>query len=277
MSDQPTTPQTTLVTFLLDKSGSMGLILDDTIGAYNVYLDTLKTGDASDSIEFSSVLFDSMSVDKLYVNEPVKNVAALSRETYRPNGGTPLIDAAYKTIKAVETAIAQREAQPKVVICIQTDGQENASREHTWEELQDLIKAKTAEGWQFNFMGAGIDAYDQGARMGISKGATMSYDSTDRAATRSAFAASAMNTASFAAGASSSTLYSASQKLSAGDKFDVDLNGGQPAPGRVDVSAGWSLTGGTVTGRTPSAKPNTPAKPKTAPKPRQAAVDDFAL
>jgi hypothetical protein len=63
-----------------------------------------------------------------------------------------------------------------VVICIQTDGQENSSTEHIWNELNALVKEKAALGWQFNFMGVGMDAYDQGARMGIAPAATVAYD-----------------------------------------------------------------------------------------------------
>jgi hypothetical protein len=74
------------------------------------------------------------------------------------------IDAAYKTIKAVEKSL--NGSNPKVVVCIQTDGHENASTEHTWDELNALIKEKSAAGWQFNFLGTGIDAYDTGAHMG---------------------------------------------------------------------------------------------------------------
>jgi len=44
-------PQTTLVTFLLDRSGSMGQIWDETIGGFNVYLETLQKGD--EAIKFT--------------------------------------------------------------------------------------------------------------------------------------------------------------------------------------------------------------------------------
>jgi hypothetical protein len=33
-----------------------------------------------------------------------------------------------------------------VVICIQTDGQENSSTEHSWNELNALVKEKAALG-----------------------------------------------------------------------------------------------------------------------------------
>jgi hypothetical protein len=68
-------------------------------------------------------------------------------------------------------------------------------------------------------MGAGIDAYDQGAKMGIPSMATMSYDSTDKAATRAAFAASGSNTASFAAGMSDNTNFTMARRVSSGDRF----------------------------------------------------------
>jgi hypothetical protein len=209
----------TLVTFLLDRSGSMEAIRDDTIGAFNVYLDTLKDGDggANGEVFFTLLQFDTTSVDKLHVNQPIKDIPRLTRETFVPRDGTPLIDAACKTIKAVEKSI--NGGAPKVVICIQTDGQENSSREYTWAQLADLIKEKTAAGWQFNFMGASIDAYDQGARMGIAAGSTMSYDSSDRVATRDAFESSARNMRLFAAGARADTSYSMDQKLRAKDAY----------------------------------------------------------
>jgi uncharacterized protein YegL len=206
----------TSITFLLDKSGSMEAIRDDTIGALNAYLAELKRDSAG--IQLSLVLFDSISVEKIYVNRPLAEVPPLDRKVYVPHGCTPLIDAAYKGIKAVEKA-TEGDADTKVVICIQTDGQENASREHTWEELNAIIKEKTAAGWQFNFMGASIDAYQQASRMGIGVGQTMSYDSQNAGATQAAFVASASNTRAYASGQSLNTGYSAGQKTAAHDAY----------------------------------------------------------
>jgi hypothetical protein len=205
----------TLVTFLLDRTGSMESIRDDTIGAFNTYLGALKGGD---DIYFTLLQFDSMSVDKVHVNQPVKNVPELTRETFIPRASTPLIDAAYKTIKAVEKSVAGNPAN-KVVICIQTDGHENSSTEHNWAELNALIKEKTEAGWQFNFMGASIDAYQQASRMGISSDKTLSYDSKDRAAANAAFEATAENTVMYALGASAGTDYSLQQKRAAKDEY----------------------------------------------------------
>jgi hypothetical protein len=206
----------TLVTFLLDRTGSMEPIRDDTIGAFNAYLEELQRDGAA--IDFTFLQFDSMSIDKIHVQVPVGEVARLTRETYQPRASTPLIDAAYKTIKAVEDSLAGG-FDTKVVICFQTDGQENASTEHSWDDLNALIKEKAALGWQFNFMGVGIDAYDQGTRMGIAPQATMAYDHLDKEATRAAFSASADNARRFAVGAASTTAYSPAQKRRSGDRF----------------------------------------------------------
>lgn len=207
----------TIVTFLLDRTGSMAQVLDDTIGAFNTYIDTLKTD--GEGIEFTFLQFDSVSLDKVHVGIPICDVPALTRKTYEPRAWTPLIDASVKTIKAVDEALAKRSDAPKVVVCIQTDGDENASTQYTWEDLNKLIKEKTEAGWQFNFMGAGLDAYKQGAKMGISASNTVSYDKNDSAATRASFRATAANTSMYASGAATDTAYSMSQKTAAGDKF----------------------------------------------------------
>jgi hypothetical protein len=211
---------TTLVTFLLDRTGSMESIKDDTIGAFNAYLSTLKKDPAG--IEFSFLQFDSIAIDKVCVNRPVAEVAPLTDETFQPRASTPLIDAAYATIEAVGEAIGKRGIDPQVVICIQTDGQENASTAHTWDELNLLIKEKSKLGWQFNFMGAGIDAYQQARRMGIADAATVSYDKTSARASMRAFQASAENTIRFAKMEAMDMSFSARQKEEAGDAY-VDL------------------------------------------------------
>jgi uncharacterized protein YegL len=207
----------TIVAFVLDKSGSMEAIKDSTIEAFNAYVEGLRKD--PEGIRFSLIQFDSFGVETTWKNEPVANVPGLDGTTYVPRGGTPLIDASFKTIKAVERKVAEFADPPKVVICIQTDGEENASREHTWDDLNALIKEKLAAGWQFNFMGAGIDAYTQGARMGLSAAQTMSYDAASPMAARQAFAANAENTQRYKRGLSESTGYSAAQKTAAGDRF----------------------------------------------------------
>lgn len=212
------TPHRSIITFLLDRSSSMQTCKPATIEAFNAYLAGLQA-EADAQIDFTFLQFDTVSLDKLCVGIPVKDARPLTDATYQPRRGTPLIDASVKTIKAVADALTKRDDKPRVVVCIQTDGEENSSRDHTWEELRTLIAAKQAEGWEFNFMGAGIDAYQQGAKMGIAAVNTVSYDSASLESTRSVFRATAENASAFSARRASGTAYSMSQRTAAGDRF----------------------------------------------------------
>jgi hypothetical protein len=254
-----TDTETTLVTFLLDRSGSMGHIWDETIGGFNVYLEALQKG--GEPIKFTLLQFDTGGIDKCCVAEPVANVRCLDRVSYQPRGGTPLIDAAFKTITAVEDSLTKYDTTPKVIICIQTDGEENSSREHSWEELKRLVTEKTEKGWQFNFMGTGIDAYDQGARMGIASANTMSTGTT-RAQVRASFQAAAASSMRFAKGLASHTAYLMSERRAAGDRFSdkYDLTADSPAEQTQSLDL---------------SKPAVPTK-RAAPTKRQI-VDDFSL
>jgi hypothetical protein len=242
----------TLVTFLLDETGSMQSIKDDTIGGFNSYLSTLKA--SQETIDFTLLKFDSRRIEKVCVAVPVDEVAELDANNYQPGASTPLIDAAYKTIKAVEKSL--NGSKPKVIVCIQTDGHENASTEHSWDELNALIKEKTAAGWQFNFLGTGIDAYDTGAKMGV---AAMNTMSTGRSAqhVRASYAAMADSCLAYARGEALTTEYSMAARIASGDQYY----------GKAGL------------GTKPAAVPQQtvpPANP-TAPKPRPQAVDDFTL
>lgn len=214
------TMQKTSVTLLLDRSGSMDIIKDDTIGGFNAFVEGLQSGAAADDTEFTFVQFDSQSIDKIHVSKPVKDVPKLDKDGFQPRSATPLIDAAYKTIKAVEKAV--EGSDKKVVVAIQTDGLENASVEHTWADLNRLIKEKTTDGWQFNFLGTGIDAYNQSTKMGIDPSMVASSGMSAREI-RSSYRSMSHNVASYASGQSTGTCFQAFQKADMGDKYDPVL------------------------------------------------------
>ena len=68
----------TLITFLLDRTGSMGQIKQATIKAFNGYLDGLRgefEGRTDELIEFTLLQFDSISLETICIAEPVKRVA----------------------------------------------------------------------------------------------------------------------------------------------------------------------------------------------------------
>lgn len=220
-----TDPKTTFVSFLLDETGSMEPIKDDTIGGFNAHLGKLK--ESSNEIVFSLVSFNSSKTRKRYVAEPIQSIRPLDASDYRPAAMTPLIDAAVKIIHATDEAVAKRTDDPNVVIVIQTDGEENVSVEYTSADLATLVKEKENAGWQFVFLGAGLDAFAAARQAGLHLDAArvVSYG---RAQSREVFDAVGMNLVAFAAtGVVDQLAFSDEQRDQVGDVYTPRQGGGK--------------------------------------------------
>jgi hypothetical protein len=251
--------KTTVISFLLDETGSMEMIKSDTIGGFNTYLDSLKDPTYG-PVEFTLLKFDSNRFDKVCVGVPAQDVQPLTNENYNPGAMTPLIDATYKTIKATEELVNTRKDTPNVLIVIQTDGQENASTQYKLEDLTQLVKEKTAAGWGFVFLGANMDAFAQASQMGFSRGSTMSYTGDKSAQT---FDAMAVRTRGYRSGMGVQSLnFSDDERTKSGDQYYHPQHSNVPAP-QAPV---------------PSLKQSPPmVPPRTEPRKRQPIVDDISL
>jgi uncharacterized protein YegL len=162
--------QRVLVNVILDKSGSMSTKVQDVIGGFNLYLDELAKEPVVD-YGFSLTLFDTV-VEMKYRGVPLANVAKLNGVSYRPSGNTALFDAIGNTVQTVST-----EGFDKTVTVIMTDGEENSSREWTLQAIRELIRSKEAAGiWTFVFLGANLDAFAQGANLGVPMPNSVRYD-----------------------------------------------------------------------------------------------------
>ena len=81
-----------------------------------------------------------------------------------------------RSSRSVDTAGARPS---KVIAVIVTDGEENASRFTTRDEVMALIKQKQEqeqEQWEFVFLGANQDAIGVGAGYGIQENSSIEYD-----------------------------------------------------------------------------------------------------
>ena len=166
------------VHFLLDRSGSMSAMAPDVIGGFNAFLAnqqaqpgrsrmTLVQFDSSEPFE---VLTDALALGR---------VRPLSERTFQPRGGTPLWDAVGELITRASVRQQQRRVLGKkaeeTVVAVYTDGEENQSVRFDGETIRRLIEAKKEEGWTFVFLGAGLDAYAEGGRIGVGVGSTQSF------------------------------------------------------------------------------------------------------
>ncbi len=166
---------TTRAYFLLDATGSMLEIKDKTISAFNEYLGQLKADVDGAHILFTLRTFNSIiRMHTLIDSMPVARVQPLGSAGYQPDGMTPLYDAIGQTIREAHLNAAKDD---RVIVIIQTDGMENASREFTLPAVRRVVVDRQAEGWQFVFLGADIDAYGAAGAIGISTGNTVAYAS----------------------------------------------------------------------------------------------------
>lgn len=154
-----------LVSVVLDESGSMSSCRDQTISGYNEYLNGLRKDGKPYLITLAK--FDLASGDPTcrvaYKNTPVAKAPELSQDSYTPRGSTPLYDAVGITIKAIDS---ESTGKP-VLFMIITDGEENASREFTAEQVKAMIREREQRGWTFVYLGANQDAWVTGQAFGV--------------------------------------------------------------------------------------------------------------
>ena len=166
------------VSFVLDRSGSMQSVRDDTIGGFNSFIEAQQKqpGECVASL----LQFDD-KFDVLYEAKPIKDVPKLNNETFVPRGGTALLDAIGRTINETgkRLSLTPEDSRPeKVIFVILTDGGQNCSKEFTHARIKEMINHQTdVYKWDFVFIGANQDAIQTGDSIGIASGKSMTYAS----------------------------------------------------------------------------------------------------
>ncbi len=146
------------IVFLLDRSGSMHSFTEDTIGGYNSYLENERK---NSNTRITTILFDDQ-YEVLHDRVKIGEVSNITSKEYYTRGCTALYDAIGKTIVSLD-----EKDTDKVLFIITTDGLENASKEYNKNTVKELIKRH--KNWEFIYIGANIDSYDEGCKIGIKK------------------------------------------------------------------------------------------------------------
>lgn len=164
---------------LIDRSGSMSSIVNDVIGGFNELIAN-QGRDGSDA-RVTLVQFDSQDPqDVIVAGANISEICNLDGHSYIPRGGTPLLDATGLLIGRGRVEQASRAATglPKenIVFVTITDGEENQSHEYDLDRIRTLVKeCEDDHDWTFVFLSAGLDAYAEAGRVGVSVGSSQSF------------------------------------------------------------------------------------------------------
>lgn len=155
--------ESTHITLVIDRSGSMQNIARDMEGQVNAFIAEQRAlgGECTVTV----ILFDDR-IENLYDMIDISEVPLIN---IHPRNQTALNDATMYGIR-----MADRSKAAKQIVVIVTDGEENASREYPdARHVRDAIEKRA--GWAFMFFGT-QQAFAQARGYGISALNVMSYE-----------------------------------------------------------------------------------------------------
>jgi uncharacterized protein YegL len=162
---------------VLDRSGSMQSCWTDVVGGYKSLVEDNKKADGECTMTVA--VFDTeydLVEDFSDIKKVDENLKVL------PRGGTALLDAVGKTISIIGeklSTLSENDRPEKVLLVIQTDGQENSSNEFNKDQIKNMISEQTTKyNWVFQFIGADLQSISEAQSWGISKSFTASYNTS---------------------------------------------------------------------------------------------------
>lgn len=168
----------TELVFIIDKSGSMSGLEDETIKGFNELLNKQKK--QKDKALITTIFFNTTMQ---FINErkDINEVKEITLNDYRVGGCTALLDAIGNAINYIyNNQINDKENEYNNMVVIITDGLENSSLEFSYEKINSLINKKQKEDWQFIFLGANIDVIKEANKMGIASDNAVSYNNDEK-------------------------------------------------------------------------------------------------
>lgn len=173
--------------FIVDQSGSMAGLEDQTIEGFNAQLRTIKQlkEDFPENEYIVSVTYFESTVMDIIRFGKVEEIPLLSRENYKPLTATALLDAIGHAISSIQENYGDEinENNASVVVVILTDGYENASRRFNYEQIATKIdQLNETKKWIFTFLGAGINSQSITERINIKSANVASFDRTEYSA-----------------------------------------------------------------------------------------------
>ncbi len=167
-------PDYTDIIVVLDRSGSMESIKNDMVNGLKNFIAEQKR--LPGQCLLTLIQFDTQGYDTVFEAKPISNVPNIELV---PRGGTPLLDAIGRAINETGKRFKDQDDKDRpefVIMLVITDGEENSSREFTKAKIKEMIQHQTDKyKWNFVYLGANQDAFQEGASIGIAAFQSMTY------------------------------------------------------------------------------------------------------
>lgn len=154
------------VCFIIDESGSMYYSTNDVIGGFKSTIEEQKK-EKEGKCTVSLFKFNN-DVNEVYLG---KDVSEINEIDYTAHGCTAMNDGIGTAIDKVGKWLSdmKEEDRPsKNLIIIMTDGQENASKEYSFDRIKEMIKHQEEKyNWTFMYMGTDITSMEDVKKLGI--------------------------------------------------------------------------------------------------------------
>lgn len=144
---------------ILDESGSMNSIKTTIIQGFNELVQTIKGIEKQFPEQehfISFVSFNSLRQNLLHFIDPVIKLKQIDDKSYKPDASTPLFDAMGFSINKLKQSL-QGQTDYNVLVSVLTDGEENASKEFSGNDIKKLVEELKQNRWTFTYIGTDHD------------------------------------------------------------------------------------------------------------------------
>lgn len=162
--------------FILDKSGSMRGLEEDTIKGFNSLIKRQKKKDGESLI---TLAFFNEEIEIIKNRISIGEIKNLSTKDFLPSGCTSLLDTLGYVINHFVNVYKNLDVENKpenILFIITTDGLENSSTKFSYSQIKRLInKTKKENNFHYLFLGANIDSELEAKKLGIGSQYSATY------------------------------------------------------------------------------------------------------
>lgn len=164
---------------ILDESGSMEPIKTTIIQGFNELVQTIQGIERQFPEQehfISFISFNGLGQKLLHFIDPVSKLKQIDDKTYQPDATTPLFDAMGFSINKLKHSL-KGQTDYNVLVTILTDGEENASKEYSGNNIKILVEELKQNRWTFTYIGTDHDVEKIANSLSINN--TMIFEKND--------------------------------------------------------------------------------------------------